>query len=216
MRSRNFSTIVGLALIVTAFVVPLLGIPADERQPFKVTAEIISQRYCSSDGKTFTVIFKLRTKFENQTGHRLIVVRDIGAFIPHLAIANDAKNLSLGRYEWYTNEDWTFEPAHPEAPEPFKSPGSSFAILAPGESLQNDGEYQPGPVGSLPGIHPARGSIQPGDHVLEYLIWPWIFNAKGEEIHNRWESFGDLVYKTIKVGPLPFNLPADPKIEKCN
>jgi hypothetical protein len=105
MRLRTSSTLPIFALILSAFATTLLSGPPDDQQPFKVTAEIISQRYCSSDGKTFTVIFKLRTKFENQTGHRLIVVRDIGAFIPHLAIANDAKNLSLGRYEWYTNED---------------------------------------------------------------------------------------------------------------
>jgi hypothetical protein len=152
----------------------------------------------------------------NQTNHKLIVEKGIGSFIPHLNIASDAKNLSEGKYEYDMNEDWIFEQIPPGTPEQLKTPGPGFAILPPGESLQNDGDYWATSVGPLPGLPTSRGAIQPGNHVLAFLIWPWTFHADGQDVHKKWESFGDLVYKTIKVGPLPFTLPPDPKIEKCN
>jgi hypothetical protein len=216
MRLTFLSTFLLLAAAVAAIVTSSEAGPTDAPQPLRVTAEIISQRYCPTDAQTYAVIFKLRTKFLNQSDHKLIIGKGIGSFIPHLTIASDAKKLSDENYEWYTNEDWVFGQTSPETPEEFRSPGPGYVILAPGESIQNEGEYNATAVGSLPGVTSSRRIVQPGDHVLGYLLWTWMYHTKPEDIHRQWESFGDLVYETIKVGPVPFNLPADPKIEKCN
>src|SRR5689334_22978827 len=109
---------------IVAIAMPSVGSSVDAPEPFKITAEIISQRDCPTDGQTYAVIFKLRTKFVNQTNRKLIVGKDIGSFIPHLTIGTDAKHLSDGNCEWYTNEDWTIKSLSPETSEQFKTPGS--------------------------------------------------------------------------------------------
>jgi hypothetical protein len=48
-------------------------------------------------------------------------------------------------------------------------------------------------------------------------LWPWWHKPDPIEIHKKWESIGELIYKTITTGPIPFHLPPDPKLEKnCN
>jgi hypothetical protein len=216
MRLHPAFALLPLALAVTALATPTSVSPADDPQPLKVTAELIGQRYCPSNEKTFTVIFKFRMHFVNQTDRKLIVHKNIGTFIRHIVIASDAKNLSAGTYEYDIQDLLLFGQIPPETPEQFKTPGPNFAILNPGESLQNDGEYQAISVGALPGLPANRGDVPPGNHVIELWIWPWYYHADPEKIHTEWESFGDLVYKAILAGPLPFTLPPDPKMGGCN
>src|ERR1019366_9772800 len=153
MRLRAPFVVAVLALAVAALATTLSGRPTDDGTPLRVTAEIISQRYCPTDGQTYAVIFKLRTTFVNQSDHKLIVGKYMGSFIPHLTIASDAKHLSDENYEWYTNEDWTFGQTSPETPEQFKTPGSGFVVLAPRESIQNEGEYHATARGFFIGGH---------------------------------------------------------------
>src|ERR1700735_5448996 len=141
MRPQLTSTLLGLALIAASFAARLSGRPSEETQLFKVTSELIGQRYCRDNDKTFSVRFRLLTRFLNQTDHKLIVEKNIGQFIPHLTIASDAKNMSEERYEYYANEDWSITNTSAETPAQFKVPGFGFAILDKGDSLQNDGAY---------------------------------------------------------------------------
>ena len=215
------STLLGLALIATSLAARSSGRPADNSQPLKVDAEIVQQRYCSSDKATYTIKFTVRTRFKNQSDHKIILSKYVGGgVITDGVVASDAKNFALGIYEYesdLSHADGTVVYLHPETPEQFNSPDSSFAILAPGESIRDAGYYWAYSAGALPGSTPRRGTLQPGEHVLSVSLWPWSHKPDPIEIHKKWEAIGELIYRSIKTGPIPFHLPLDPKLEKnCN
>jgi hypothetical protein len=215
VRLTFLSTSLSLALAVAALINPSLAAPAADDSPFKVTAEILSQKYCPDNDHEYHIVFTLRMRFVNQTNRKIIVDKNIGKGIYGLQIAADAKSFSEGKLEYDPNTDWVFGQIPPETSEQFNSPGSGFATLAPGESLQDESNFQASNIGPLPGFAPSRGALHPGSHVL--VVWPsaWQYHTDPEQIRKKWEPFGDLFYKSVLVGPLPFNLPADPKIEKC-
>ena len=156
-------------------------------------------------------------RFTNQTDRKLIVAKEIGHGVFYVHIAADAKSFSEEKYEYNPMVDWDSFFVGPETKEHLESPTPDFAILAPGESLQNESEYWTSGIGHLPGPTSILGALQPGNHVLG--VWvnnDWPYHAKPEEIQKRWESFGDLVYKSVEVGPVTFNLPGAPKIDKCH
>lgn len=215
MRPRISFTITIFALMLSAFAATLLGGPNDAAEPLKVTAEIISQRYCPCTETTFNVIFKLRIHFVNQTDRKLIVDKNLGWGPYHVEIASDEKSYVARKLEYNPNEDWTVEHLKPETAEQFKSPLPDFAILAPGESTKYESDFWASMIGPLPGAARRPEAIPPGNHVLAVWVSAWNHDLKPEEIHKQWESFGDLIYESVRVGPLPFNLPSDPKIEKC-
>jgi hypothetical protein len=204
-----------LAIAVAAIVTPSPAAPADDASPLKVTAEIISQRYCPSNETTFTVIFKLRMHFMNQTDGKLIVDKHLGWGPYHIEIASDEKSYAERKFEYDPNGDFTVGHVPPETTAQFKSPLPNFAILAPGESTNYESDFWASLIGPLPGAVRRPEAIPPGNHVLAVWVSAWNHDLKAEEIHKQWESFGDLVYKSVRIGPLPFNLPPDPKIEKC-
>jgi hypothetical protein len=221
MRRQLTSMLLGLALIATSLAARSSGRPADDLQPLKIEAEIVSQKYCpSGDKTTYTIRFTVRTRFINQSDHKIILSKDVGCCVMfHGAVASDAKNLASGNYEYNSNlsiSDGTVVYLHPETPEQFNSPDSSFAILAPGESIRDAGYYWAYGAGALPRSTPRRSTLQPGDHVLSVTLWPWSHKADPIEIHKNWEPLGELIYYPIKTGPIPFHLPADPKLENCN
>jgi hypothetical protein len=210
-----------LSLVVAAAIVtPLPAAPSDG-PPLKIDAEILQQRYCPFDKNTYTIKFTVRMRFTNQSDHKIILSKGVGGGVVfHGVVASDAKNLASENYEYNSNLsiwDGTVVYLQPETPERFNSPDSTFAILAPGESIRNAGYYWADSAGALPGSTPNHGTLQPGDHVLSVKLYPWSHKPDPIEIHKKWEPIGELIYYPFKTGPIPFHLPADPKLEKnCN
>jgi hypothetical protein len=216
MRIKSLWTIPLLAAVAaTTIVVPLSAGHATDESPVKVEAEILRQKYCASGNDTYTIKFTVRTRFTNQSDHKIILTKAFGDFLLDGAIASDANSLASGKYEFKPHYEVNFQRIRPETPEQFNSPDSSFAILAPGESLRDAGYFWAMNAAALPGST-SRFGLQPGDHVLDVYYLPWLHDAKPEAIHKKWEPIGDLIYKTITTGPIPFHLPADPKLENCN
>jgi hypothetical protein len=202
-------------LLLAALAITLLGGPSDDPQPLKMTAEILSQRYCSDNNKTFDIVFRIRLRIVNQSNKKLIIEKEpLSLYFHDFGIARNAKDLSAGRYEYHPNVDGAIERA-PETSEQFKSPGSNFAIFAPGEAFQLDKDFGAESVGRQQETDSIPWTLPPGNHVLQISAATWDFETKPEQIRKQWESFGYLVYESISTGSLPFNLPADPKIEKC-
>jgi hypothetical protein len=211
-----------LALATAAIITHSPSTVTSDVPSLKIDAEILQQRYCSSGDKTtYTIRFTVRTRFTNQSDHKIILSKGVGGGVMfHGAVASDAKNLASGNYEYNSNlsiSDGTVVYLHPETPEQFNSPDSSFAILAPGESIRNAGYCWADHAGALPGATPRGGTLQPGDHVLSLTLWPWSHKPDPIEIHKKWEPIGELIYYPFKTGPIPFHLPPDPKLERnCN
>jgi hypothetical protein len=187
----------------------------DDTQPLKITAEIMSQTYCPDDDNVYDAIFKLRMRFTNQTKTKLIVDKIIGHGVYGIVIASDAKNLSAGKNEYELNMEGATGHVPSETPGQFSSPAPYFSILAPGESVETMNDFWLVRLGSQHGSVGTRQSLQPGNHVLEVTLSTWSYQANPEEISKRWKSSGDLVYKTVKTGPLAFQLPSDPQLDHC-
>src|ERR1700733_2382025 len=218
MRLTFLSTFLSLAVTTAALITPSSAAPTDDAQSFKVTAEIINQTYCSSDsGKAYSMKFKMHMRFVNQTNRKLILMKDPGHGMFWVQIAADAKHFAEKDFEYNPNVNWSNYFTGPDGKPPkeeLDSPGSDFAILAPGQSLEDENEYWTTNLGPLRGFPIYRGALQPGSHVVGVSVNTWSYGANPEEIQKQWEPFGDLIYKNILVGPLPFTLLADPKIEK--
>jgi hypothetical protein len=187
--------------------------PVADVPPLKLTAEIISQRYCRATDKTFTVIFRAKMSVLNQSNQQLIVEKTLATGGYGIVIARDAKSLSEGNFLYNPVLEWQIE--H-DPPEPGYEPGGDFAILAPGKSFQDQRELWAAGVGLIHDADDAPDAIRSGNYVMRISFSTWDYISKPEATLKRWKTFGHLVFDPVVSDPLPFNLPADPKIEKCN
>jgi len=185
---------------------PFSAKPTGDPQPLKASVQVIHQEFCQQP-QGYTFHQSLRVHVVNQTSEKLIVERST-VYEPY--VARDMESLSKGLYQYHAGFEWTVE--HSQDPQS-KAPGPEFAILAPGDSYEIELEF--GVSGGRPDISPAQGWLPPGDHVLQLMISTWDFDAKPEEFRIPWKSFGRLVYKPISTDPISFNLPPDPKLDKC-
>jgi hypothetical protein len=192
------------------------NITAEDAPALKVEGEIITQKYCSNNNTSYDLVFKLRMRFINQSDKKVMVAKNIGHGDYQILIANNAKNLSAGKYEFETNYDWADPHVLPEPREQFDSPGSDFAILAPGDSLQAASEFLAAGAANLNGSNHNRGTLDPGNHVLAVEIATWRYLANPVDIQKRWQNFGNLIYNEVSVKALPFSLPRSPKVENCS
>jgi hypothetical protein len=190
-------------------------VKSTDQQPLKTTAEIIDQRYCRNSERTYFAILKLRMQFFNSTDRNLILEKTLGQRISAIAVASDTKNLSENRYEHSPNGDWFVERFPPEKPEQFKSPGPDFLVLPPGESIKVEREIRALPVAAGDKPEEFLDSLRPGNHVLRLSISTWDFKTNPQEIRQRWEPIGYLIYDSISTGPLPFSIPSDPRLLEC-
>ena len=221
MRLTFLSTSLSLLAAAASFITPSPATAPSDGPPLKIDAEILQQRYCSFDKNTYTIKFTIRTRFTNESDHKIILSKYVGGgVIRDGFVASDAKNLILGIYEYnsdFSHADGTVVYLGVETPERFIAPDSTFAILAPGESIRRAAYYWADSAGALPGSTPNHATLQPGDHVLSVTLWPWSHKPGPTEIKKKWEPIGELIYYPFKTGPIPFHLPADPKLEKnCN
>jgi hypothetical protein len=205
--------LLGLLLTALAIITPSSAAPTDDPHPLKLTAEIISQRYCRATDKTFTVIFRTKMRVLNQSNQKLIVENTLRNGAYGIAIAQDAKRLSEGKFLYNPVVEWQIQ--H-DPPEPGYEPGGDFAILAPGKSFQDQRELWATGVGRLHDAEDAPDAIRSGNYILQISFSTWDYDAKPEATQKRWKPFGHLVFDRIVFEPLPFNLPTDPKIGKCN
>ena len=169
----------------------------------------MNQKFCEE--KTgYTIIQKLRVHVVNQTKEKLIVERAASGY--GIYVARDAEKLSKGIYEYRTSINWVVDTPIPDKPV-MMSPGSNFAILAPGDSYDGFSDFWASVRrADLPSI---GGTLQPGSHVLQLEVVTWDYQNNPAEFQKSWEPFGRLVYKPVKTEPFALNLPPDPKLDSC-
>jgi hypothetical protein len=211
MRRRSASAIRQLALVATILAIPLSGDILQGAQPLLATAKVISQQNCRNNKETYSVIQKIKVTIQNQGKRNLVIDKqDIGRAFYDMVVARDTNSLSKEKYEWRSNPEWSIEPPPGEMNE--KYPVPPFVILAPGDSFQVD-------VESWVGVrtNDAHGDfgIRSGEYVSQVQLASWFYTTKPEVVEKRWQTFGDLIYKTIKTEPLAFNLSPNPKLETC-
>src|SRR5258708_35350836 len=111
MHPKTPTCLLVSALLMTALAAALSGRPTEEAQPLRATAEIVGQKYCSdSDGKTYSIEFKLNLHFVNQSNRKIIVQKSWGPRIYDGVIAADAVDFRAERYEsnWFSDGDGFF------------------------------------------------------------------------------------------------------------
>jgi hypothetical protein len=199
-----------LAILVGGLLLPIPTVSTDEPQPLKGTIiQIVSQKFCEE--KTgYTIIQNLRVHLVNETNEKLIVERVTSGY--GVYVARDVEQLSKGIYEYHTSVNWVVETSGPDKPVTM-SPGTNFAILAPGGSYDGFSDFWASVRRS--DLPPKEGTLQPGSHVLQAQIVTWDYQSNPEEFRKSWELFGRLIYKPVKTEPFPLNLPSDPKLDNC-
>jgi len=216
MRLTLPPLLLGPALALAALSTILSSGPAADVPPLKMTAVILSQKYCRNDEKTYTAIIHVRMSFLNQTNRKLIVEKSAGLGEYSIFVARDAKSLSDRNYEYSLNVDRTFEWLSSKEPEDPNTLGKRFAILAPGESRQIESEFWMYQVGRQRDGDELPHTLRSGVHTMKIYVESGTYYPGSEELRKRWEPFGDLIFANVMSEPFDFSLPADPKIEKCN
>jgi hypothetical protein len=208
------STLLPLGLLITALATTLVAGPTTDPQPLKLTAEILSQRYCRDTDKTFTIIFRAKMRVTNQSSQKLIVENTLRQGGYGIAIALDPKNLSDGKFLYNPVVEWQIE--H-DPPEPGFEPSGDFAILASGKSFQAEREFWASGVGRIRDTEDVRDTtLRSGNYVLQITFSTWDYDPKPQVTQKRWKPFGHLVFDNIVSEPLPFYLPSCPKLTKCD
>jgi hypothetical protein len=202
-----------VAAAVAVIVTPSPASRVDDPPPLKLTAEILGQKYCHATDKTFGVIFRVKMRVLNQSSQKLIVEKTLRDGGYGLAIASDAKSMSEGKFLFNPDVEWQIE--H-DPPEPGVEPGGDFAILAPGKSFQAERELLASTVARRHDSDEIPNTLRSGNYLLRIAFSTWDYIPDPEKVQKRWKPFGRLVFDEIFSEPLPFNLPPDPKLSKCN
>jgi hypothetical protein len=154
--------------------------------------------------------------FTNQSTGKLIVEKIIGGGEYNVYVAHDLKSLSERNYEYWENVDQVTEFVGKDEPEDPNIPGKRFTILAPGESIQNDGRIFAGMAARQRDGDELPHTLRSGDHLLRIIVETLGNYSNWQEMRKRWAPFGELIYGNVWSEPITFSLPSNPKFESCN
>ncbi len=215
MRLHLTSALLGLALIATSLAARSSGGLADDFPPLKLTMEILSQRYCRDNDKTYTTLLNLRMHFVNQSNKKLIVEKSAGLGEYTVFIARDAKNLSDKNYEYSSNALQVLESLASDKPENLDVPGDRFVVLAAGDELKTESQFWIWHAGRLIDAGKVPDTLQSGNHAMKIYVESSIYFANTAEVRKRWERFGELIFANVMSEPFTLTLPSNPKIDDC-
>ena len=189
--------------LYVAFVLLLLAAPRaggaepDDKQPLRLTAEVVGQRYCAGEGVGILQL-SVRLRYRNAGSRRLIVYRGKNLFYQTRIRGGEGKG-----YEVVVTNS-RFNDAEAETLGG-RRPGSAFVTLRPGGTYETVIAVG---VGVTPG-GPARAAntIRPGAHALQVLASSWYESRKlAEELRERWRESGLLWIDPVHTQPLAFEV----------
>jgi hypothetical protein len=186
--------------------------PTTSNQPLRAVPELVTQRYCYGDAEVFSVLLKLRTKYQNRTGESIILDKEIGKAWYREIVAQDTNDLLNGKYEYHPITDWFFSDKDPQPVRPNpNSPGTDFAVLQPGQTFES--KIDTGVIVQYENPKNFAGSIRSGVHVLQLELSAWNHPGQASEFAKSWRGVGRLVSGLIKTEPLEIRIPPNPQVE---
>lgn len=173
------------------------GAEPDDRQPLRLTAEVVGSRYCAGAGANILQL-DVRLRYRNAGSRKLIVYRGKNLFF-QTRIRGGA-----GRpYEVLVTNS-RFNDAEAEELGG-RRPGSAFVTLRPGGTYET--RITVG-VGVTRGGGGRRGlnSVEPGEHTLQVVASSWYESRRlAEELRERWRESGLLWIDPVQTPPLAFD-----------
>jgi len=190
------------SLIIVLFWLNLtLLVAAQPRSPMplELTAEIISQSYCSVNEDAASLEIKLRLRYRNVGKQRLILYNGHDLFY-QTKIRSMPGSLS-GPYEvWVVNSRY-FDEEFESIDQP--SPGRVFITLAPGAAHLR--EIMIGVEVVTNRVDRGDSSIRDGDHTLQLIASNWYQSrAMAQKLRQEWQRKGLLWAEPLDSRPIHF------------
>jgi hypothetical protein len=196
-----------LALVLLLFAAPVAcGAAPDDKQPLRLTAEIVGSRYCGG-GSLNILQLSVRLRYQNVGSQKLVVYRGKNLFYQTRIRGGAGKG-----YEVVVTNS-RYNDAEIEALGERK-PGSAFVTLRPGgthETIISVG------VGVTPnGSGRVANTIAPGEHTLQVITSSWYESRRlAEELRERWRGSGLLWIDPVVAQPLKFDAGLEAPAAAC-
>jgi len=203
----------GLAFFARAQAVPLFaGSRTGEAGVLRLDIIPVRERYCEATDELASLRIKSRLRFTNAGPEPIILWKGRG-LIQRVMLGRTLEDIGAKRYVQsasITTFTTTLEVKLSLGP----SPGSSFVVLAPGESYEVEAE---------PSILVARHSgspdwPKPGRYLLQVEVETWPETQElGGILAARWKEWGNLWMRpTVLSTPLPIDVRKNPKVGDCH
>jgi hypothetical protein len=198
--------IVWFWLILTAAVAAQTRSP----KPLELTAEIVSQSYCSVNADAASLEIKLKLRYRNVGQQKIILYNGHDLFY-QTKIRSAAGNPS-GPYEvWVVNSRY-FDEEVETIDRP--SPGKVFITLAPGAA--NVREIMIGVEVVTNKVDRGDSSIRDGEHTLQLIASNWYQSrAMAQKLRQEWERKGLLWAEPLDSRPVHFLAQRPAALVRC-
>jgi hypothetical protein len=173
------------------------GAEPDDRQPLRLTAEVVGSRYCEGAGVNILQL-SVRLLYRNVGSRKLVVYRGKNLFY-QTRIRGGAREKP---YEVLVTNS-RFNDAEAEVLGE-RRPGSAFVTLRPGGTYETVIAVG---VGVKRGAGPrGANTIEPGEHTLQVVASSWYESRRlAEELRERWRESGVLWIDPVYTPPLAFD-----------
>jgi hypothetical protein len=196
-----------LAVLLLLFAAPRVGgAEPDDRQPLRLTAEVVGRRHCAG-GALDILQLSVRLRYRNVGSRKLIVYRGKNLFY-QTRIRGGAGGPQARRYEVVvTNSRYNDAEAEPVDA---RRPGAAFVTLRPGGTYETDIVVGVGVTRG--GAERGANAITPGGHTLQVVASSWYESRRlAERLRERWRDAGLLWIEPVATEPLAFDAaPAAP------
>lgn len=175
-------------------------------KPLRLTTSIINQRYCASN----KLVLTLNLQYTN-VGDRPLILFKVAKTIGRAMVSRSVKDAEAKRYAqaWDINNLVMMNYSVVDTP----SPGNLFAVLNPGESLNDEDDVH---VFINDGDLVNRKSLLPGDYTLEIRASTWSASPEyAEKLRARWQHYGELWTRDVKSLPMSFKIDEERPIVNC-
>lgn len=179
------------------------------KSPLELTAEIVSQNYCTASSGLLTLQMNLKVRCRNAGNRKLILYRGHDLFyqtrIRSAAGGAEPYEVLFLNSRFFDQEFEAIDQA---------APGKVFVSLSPGSVYERNL-----PVGiALVPERVARGNsaITSGDHTLELIVSTWYKpRSLAEKLSKQWEQKGLLWFDPLVSPPIHFLAEGPPSPVPC-
>lgn len=198
-----------IALFWLNLALPVVSQPRSPK-PLELTAEIVSQSYCSVDDDAASLEIRLKLRYRNVGKQKIILYNGHDLFY-QTKIRSAPENPS-GPYEvWVVNSRY-FDEEFEAIDRP--SPGRVFITLAPGATHLR--EIMIGVEVVTNRIDRGDSSIREGDHTLQLIASNWYQSrAMAQKLHQEWQRKGTLWSDPLDSRPIHFLVQRPAALVRC-
>ena len=194
----NRSLLLVVAALVWSCPASVNGQVKPAKPALELTAEIISQSYCSASSGLLTLEMNLRVRYRNGGNRKLILYRGHDLFyqtrIRSATGSPEPYEVLFLNSRFFDQEVELIDQA---------VPGKVFVILSPG------GVYErklPVGIALVPeGVERGNSAIAAGDHSLQLIVSTWYKQRSlAEKLSKQWQAKGLLWFDPVVSPPIHF------------